>query len=75
LLGFGKTLPFQFSFGGAISTLARQGGGFILESSFEFIVVFGFILERVWRHIGLRRGFATFLRRRSIVKFAGARRV
>jgi hypothetical protein len=44
-LGFGKTLPLQFSFGGAISTLARQGGGSIQDLQLSFICG----LISVWR--------------------------
>jgi hypothetical protein len=35
-LGFDKTLPLYFSFGGAISTLARQGGGYIMDLHWSF---------------------------------------
>jgi hypothetical protein len=44
LLGFGKTLPVQSSFSGAISTLVKKRR-IHLGSSLEFIMDFGFILE------------------------------
>jgi hypothetical protein len=44
-----KSFHSRFSFGGAISTLARQGGRSIQGLFLRFIFWFSIILERVWR--------------------------
>jgi hypothetical protein len=58
-LGFSKTLPLLVCFGGAISTLARQGGGSIQDLHWSFILGFFqfwvvvIFLERLWHLEGL----------------------
>jgi hypothetical protein len=68
-LGFRKTLPLlQFSFGGAISTLARQEGSpprISIGASVGDLCSVG----------GLHRKFVKIFQKRSIHNFAGDRRV
>jgi hypothetical protein len=67
--GFGKTLPFEYGFDGAISTLARQGGGSIRDHHLSFILWIDFSLEEAVRICSRPCGFGAG--RRGFVKVRG----
>jgi hypothetical protein len=74
-LGFWeKPFHYRFSFGGEISTLARQE-----EDSSRVLIgvhlVFDFLLEGVGKHISLCRVFATIFRKRLSFRSVGTKRV
>ena len=56
ILGIGKLLPFQFSFGGAISTLARPKRGFNWSPCLSSL----WCLVSSWRGFGVVSAYAEY---------------